>query len=199
MHEKLKRRNLRIPRATGTSWMPATLAVLCLALEKRVALVAGPAHPMHRMPSYRISLTLSPRKTQRLALSALIISRVDEQVPQSSIFRNGLISCTSPLYRVPWTLLTTRVATGGAELFCTKGVLAAVALAVDTHHNTLLDPLGAVGASCGKRRGGPLGGFEGHAIFCEEGAGLLLAKAEIGSGAVNNNRGGRGRWGSTTS
>lgn len=180
--------NIRIPWTLLATYVPTTDALRSICSRKQTAaLMTIASNSLSSRPSNQI-LTTRARRNSKLRLPNLAShhDRRRMRVPgpgfplRESGFHSqlGLLLLLLLLLRglalgrrVTGTLLATSVLAVDADLVGSEGGLAPVAGASDTHANGLVHTLD--GHVAGRF---PLAGFEGKAIFGEQGPGLFLLK-----------------------
>ena len=144
--------------------MLAAFALSRLALEQRVALVAGPAHALHGLATDVVALEAGRHGERGQEILGHVVAVDGDGEAGVLLVLLGLLG------REARALLAARVVAVGAQLVGAEGGLAAMALPVHAHHHLLLHPLRRA-----RRRRRPLARLERHAVLCEQSARLLLA------------------------
>ena len=165
--------------------MLAILARGCLAYEEGVALVACTTDSLNRVSADFVyaSTTVWHDELDWLDFGARFeVIDVDSDGCTFSTFllvTNLLLG--SSLGWESRAFLASSMGAVGTGLIGAKRGLAAMALAVDSHHDLLLDPLTIPGG-----RSSPLAWLKGEAILGKQSAGFLLASLHMFKGALRN-------------
>lgn len=144
--------------------MLAILALSSLALEERVAFMAGPAHPLRwSFPGHFFPGCAMDHGERASLLAWPVIGNAASDGKSFALGSAGVCS------RKARALLAACVLTIAADLVCTERSLASMAGAVDPHANLLLHSWYSYsGRHC------PLSGLQCQSILGEESASLLF-------------------------